>query len=618
MVVRGGDAGSVDSVFDDDEAEELVGGLPLGEDEDVGIAGGEEAAGAEGLAELVDEFLEGELEGLAGCERGDLPRPPLVEPEDTVRERGGGGVGHLDERAFAEDLDVEGLGLGLGEGVLAGVLEVDVGLLGASGEKERDEEGWGEDGGERGGACEHGEASLSEMRNQEGFYRRWMSCESASKNATAPAPGIAPARGGVPAGQDIDPRRIAEGLIARHGGGGADPRCGEVVPGFDAPFFQAGLAGYSDAAMRVIARRHGCPLCVTEALLDITLLGGGRGFVKADLGDLADNVPGGEEDHPLVGQIMGSEPETMAAGAIKMVEQGRRAPRAYRDIAGGSLAEAAETTFAAIDVNLACPVKKIRSKARGGHWLAEPAGAIAILEAVREAVPASIPVTVKMRRSFDDSVAMIESFYRIFDAAYDIGCAWVTVHGRTVEQKYVGPSRWDLLREIALRRHPGRHAERVVFGSGDVWTAAEVFRLIGYTGMAGASVARGCIGNPWIFRQCREILAGREASLPTLDEQRSVLLEHFELAMAVNARMVRGRDDDARAERAEAFTARTMRKFGIQFAKHHPGGDEVKRAFTTVTDLASWRAVLDDHYPRASDEAASPAVAPAGARGLVP
>ena len=61
-----------------------------------------------------------------------------------------------------------------------------------------------------------------------------------------------------------------------------DPRLPETVPGFDAPFFQAGLAGYSDGAMRLIARRHGCPYCITEALLDQTLINGGKGRVRED------------------------------------------------------------------------------------------------------------------------------------------------------------------------------------------------------------------------------------------------------------------------------------------------------------------------------------------------
>lgn len=416
-----------------------------------------------------------------------------------------------------------------------------------------------------------------------------MSCES--HNATAPSPAIAPADRGVQAADDLDPRRIAEDIIRTHNGRSIDERIPALVAGFDAPFFQAGLAGYSDAAMRLIARKHGCPYCVTEALLDRTLLAGGRGFAKADLGDIDENVPGGPDDHPLAGQIMGSDPSEMAASAVKMIEQGARVDRAYRALVADTTSvpkasAAAARTFSTIDVNLACPVKKIARKARGGHWLAEPDGAIAILEAVREAVPSHIPVTVKMRRSFDDSETMRENFFRIFDAAYDMGCAWVTVHARTVEQKYVGPSRWDLLRQIVTRSHPGRHQDRIIFGSGDVWSVADIFRMIAYTGVQAVSVARGCIGNPWIFQQARDILASRAPTAPTLAEQRRVLRDHFDLALAVNQRM----------RQPELQTARMMRKFGVRFSDHHPEADTVRRAFIACQSLDDWRSVLETHY----------------------
>ncbi|MEZ6243981.1 MAG: tRNA-dihydrouridine synthase family protein [Phycisphaerales bacterium] len=459
-----------------------------------------------------------------------------------------------------------------------------------------------------------------------------MGCDG--NNATPPSPAIAPGAG------EIDPRRVAQSLVERFGEGGMDPRVRAVVPDFDAPFFQAGLAGYSDAAMRIIARRHGAPYCVTEALLDRTLLAGGRGFAKADLGEIEDNIPGGGEDHPLAGQIMGSEPSEMAAAAIKMVEQAARREKEYRGLAeggsdvatkrrsdegaGASPGESARRNpsvapslrrfvasspaFAAIDVNLACPVKKIAKKARGGHWLSEPAGAVRILEAVREAVPKEIAVTVKMRRAFDETDQMRENFLRLFDAAYDIGCAWVTVHGRTVTQKYIGPSRWDPIREL-VHRNP----ERVIFGSGDVWRVEDIFRMLAYCSsdsrrgglpahpsrdaprLAGVSVARGCIGNPWIFRQAREILAGRETQAPTLIEQRETLLQHFQLAMDVNRLWVRG-DDEAREVRAEQHTARTMRKFAIRFAEHHPDGEAVRKRFIACRSLEEWRGVLDEHY----------------------
>ncbi|MCA9289035.1 MAG: tRNA-dihydrouridine synthase family protein [Phycisphaerales bacterium] len=478
-----------------------------------------------------------------------------------------------------------------------------------------------------------------------------------SHNATLPTPGIAPG------GEALDPRRIAEDVARRcEADGHLDGRIPAVAPGFDAPFFQAGLAGYSDAAMRLIARRHGCPFCVTEALLDRTLLAGGRGFAKADLGDLEDNVPGGAEDAPLACQIMGSDPAEMAAAALKAVEQGRRGDRAYRSLAyteagvfpepqhlrlpGGvqigrwsaeedaadpladrelacgdlvddvdaadcgaaSIAEhhdprscsglspslhrpgSPSLCFTTIDVNLACPVKKVKNKARGGHWLAEPDGAIAILKAVREAVPAEVACTVKMRRAFDDSPEMASNFDRILAAAFDMGYAWATVHARTVEQKYVGPSRWDLLRHI-VRTHQARAARArkaapIIFGSGDVWTAGDSFRMLAYTGVQGVAVARGCIGNPWIFRQARDLMAGREPAGPTLAEQRSVLEEHFSLALATNHGV----------RRAEAFTGKAMRKFAIRFAAHHPDSEAVRRAFIGVDSVQSWRRVLTQWY----------------------
>lgn len=422
-----------------------------------------------------------------------------------------------------------------------------------------------------------------------------MSCQS--HNATPAAPSVAPGSGGRPGAHTLDPGAIAASLVERHGPTAMRAAVSAAVPGFDAPFFQAGLAGYSDAAMRIVARRQGCPYCVTEALLDRTLLAGGRGFAKADLGDIAENVPGGSEDTPLAGQIMGSEPAEMAAAAVKMIEQATRAAGEYRrQAAGGALggdavrARAAEATFAAIDVNLACPVKKIARKARGGHWLAEPDGAIAILQAVRDAVPAETPVTVKLRRAFDDTEAMRENFYRILDAAYDMGCAFATVHGRTVRQKYVGPSRWDLLREIVdhnreVSRLTGK-PQRVMFGSGDVWSEADVFRMIAYTGVDGASVARGCIGDPWVFRRCRDLLAGRTPRRPTIEEQRGVLEQHFELALAANHRF----------RHPEFHTGKTMRKFGIKFAEHHPDPGTVKRAFVGVSSIDDWRGVLDAYY----------------------
>ncbi len=375
-----------------------------------------------------------------------------------------------------------------------------------------------------------------------------------------------------------------------------DPRVAALVPGFDAPFFQAGLAGYSDGAMRIIARRHGCPFCVTEALLDQTLINGGKGRTREDpdllaaecgTGAIEDNVParlasaalssasdddawpqrgcatpgaarahgGTLHDHPIAGQIIGTRPEQMAHGAAILVGLGH-------DV---------------VDVNLACPVKKIRRASRGGHYLAHPAEAIEVLRAVRAAVPERVPCTVKLRRAYDDTPEMARHFERIFDAACELGYAWATVHCRTVEQKYLGPGRWEFLRDLTRRR-----GDRVIFGSGDVWTVEDIFAMLELTGVQGVSVARGCIGNPWIFRQARALMEGREAALPTLAEQRAALVEHFDLSCALWG---------------EHRAGRMMRKFGIRFAAHHPRAAEVRQAFIRCDTVESWRAVIDRMYP---------------------
>jgi len=310
---------------------------------------------------------------------------------------------------------------------------------------------------------------------------------------------------------------------------------------------------------RLIAYENASPELLEEVRSQHLRTAGGQQIGRFDptegLGD-SDNTLGDDSCDPL-------DHETGGEGEYES-SLGTAAPRHL------------DTSFEVIDINLACPVKKIKAKARGGHWLTEPAGAIKILEAVREAVPAKTPCTLKLRRSYDDTPEMVENFETIFDAAYAMGYSWATVHARTVEQKYIGPSRWTFLQDL-VRRHP----DKVIFGSGDVWDVNDIFRMIGYTGVSGVSVARGCIGNPWIFRQARQMMAGEAPAAPTIAEQRAVLEEHFRLSVTVNG---------------EGLASRLMRKFAIRFAAHHPDGETVRREFIRVESIVDWRGVLERHY----------------------
>lgn len=318
----------------------------------------------------------------------------------------------------------------------------------------------------------------------------------------------------------------------------------------DAPFFQAGLAGYSDAPMRLLAREHLAPYAVTEAMLDQTLLAGGRGLAAAEL-DPA--------DHPVAGQLMGSRPADIARGARLLVGLG----------------------YDVIDVNLACPVRKVRRLSRGGHLLEQPDEALAVLDAVRQAVGDERPCTVKLRRGSDEGARAEGDFRRVLEGAIALGYAGAVVHGRTVAQKYAGRARWDVLAALA-RDYAPPGSSFVLGGSGDVWTARDAVRLLRQTGVRLVSIARGSIGNPWIFARARALLEGRpEPPPPTLGQQRAALERHAELALRLLG-----------PERAGP----QLRKFGIKSARHHPQAEDVARAFIAASSWESWRAVLERHY----------------------
>lgn len=323
------------------------------------------------------------------------------------------------------------------------------------------------------------------------------------------------------------------------------------------PFCQAGLAGYSDRAMRVVARRRGCSYALTEALLDVILCNGGEGLRKSiDIND---------EDHPVAGQIIGSDADTMSRAAVLLHQAG----------------------YDAIDLNYACPVKKIKNKARGGHMLKDLPRALDILQCVRDVLPPSAVTTISLRKGFDDTAQSHEIFYQIVEAAWSHGYSAVRVHGRTVEQKYVGPADWAFLKQVKQR-----YPDRTILGSGDVFTAEDAVRMLRQTGVDIAWIARGAIGNPWIFRHAATLLgampgesaageAATQLAPPTIHEQREALQEHFGLAMQIHG---------------ESLAGRRMRKMGIKYSRFHPQSLDVKRGFIEVQSLRDWNGVLERWY----------------------
>ncbi len=325
-----------------------------------------------------------------------------------------------------------------------------------------------------------------------------------------------------------------------------DLSIGPVHIGF--PIVQAALSGYSDWPMRVVARSLGAPYTLCEVMLDQFLT------QLKDRRRTSHFLHISDDEHPVGGQLMGAEPDQFAAGAAKLAAAG----------------------FDVIDINFGCPVKKVLGRCRGGFHLGQPEVALDIVRRTRAQVPAHIPVTVKMRRGIDDSNQSRDHFFEILDGAFAAGVAAITVHGRSVEQRYVGPSDWEF-----LRRSNGTPAQTIL-GSGDLFTPQACLNMLCQTGVDGVTVARGAIGNPWIFAQARALAAGQPIpDPPRLHQQREIILRHYRLAEQLYG-----------AER----TAIQMRKFGIKYSILHPNFGQVRDEFARAKSAEQWQAVLDRWY----------------------
>ena len=320
-------------------------------------------------------------------------------------------------------------------------------------------------------------------------------------------------------------------------------RIGVVAIGF--PVGLGALAGYSDLPYRLICRSLGAPYCITEAMLDRQILLEGKMRKRLVRLDPA--------DHPVAGQIMGVDPETMAEAARSLDRMG----------------------FDVIDLNFACPVRKVVSHKRGGALMNDPERALATVRAVIAAA-AGRPVTLKLRRAFRHGDTTHESFWTIARGAFEAGAAAIAVHARSVEQKYTGRADWGFLSTVK-REFP----DRTILGSGDVSTPAEALRMMAETGVDGVLAARGAIGNPWFFAQARDLAEGRPPRQPGLDEQREVIYRHYRLA-------------------CEAYDPRRglkiLRHFSLQYAKMHPRRTDLRNALVKVRTEDEWRAVIDSFY----------------------
>jgi nifR3 family TIM-barrel protein len=255
----------------------------------------------------------------------------------------------------------------------------------------------------------------------------------------------------------------------------------------------APMEAVTDLPFRTVCEELGAALTFTEFLSAEALT---RGAAKA-VSRMWPSLKG----RRFAVQIFGREPEALARGAEMAVE------------VGASI----------VDINMGCPAKKVTAGVCGSALMREPALAAALVTAVRRALPAHIPVTVKHRAGWDECSLNAAEFAR---ALVDAGAAMITVHGRTRAQGFSGAARMEPIASVRA----ALPAEIPVIGNGDVKDVSAYQRMKAETGCDGVMIGRGSMGNPWLFRTLAALERGEpDPGPPTLAERRAVWRRHADL-----------------------------------------------------------------------------------------